>query len=205
MVSVTEPASTKAHPGPTKDLFASDSQEITVQRDSSGMDHRLSYEGWMAIAEPLTKGDLSRLSRASSLLLHMLRPLLYRQVKLSCSWTYTLGDLKDALIFLQKNLEVAKHVEQFSISLADNVAPPELVANVREAIMAMRCLKYLKVSGPLFANLEVQEQLDFVQLLRERPVALEGLDFGPDTLQASVEFRLDRLKRLTYLTRSPGG
>jgi hypothetical protein len=137
----------------------------------------LAPELWQMVAKLLGLKDLNSLSRSSSYLLGVIRPILYRAVHLRYQGP---GKSDDTLRLLAYDKELAGHILAFSISapqayvaVAATEPPEPIPTYYSESICNMTSLKSLELRGSIFNDMS--EQREFVRKLRERERPLEEL------------------------------
>jgi hypothetical protein len=166
------------------------------------MDYKLSYEGWMIIVDSLPMEDISRLSRASSYLLQMLRPIIFSYVALFPTSTYSIHDMNDMLKRLHTNPVLAGWVEGFSVFL-----PPreklarEMASNTLKSILVMNSIKYLSLAGTHLIY-DKKEQHELCQFL-SKCEGLVHLHLGPFTVLRNVDFPVSGIHSLDYRASDP--
>jgi hypothetical protein len=166
------------------------------------MDYKLSYEGWMIIVCSLTIDDISRLSRTSSHMLHMLRPIIFQRVALVPTSTFGPRDMNDTLKCLHTNPVLAGWVQAFYVFLFPTKRlAREMASNTLKAILAMDSIQVFSLVGaPLVYN--EKEQHDLCQFLRKCEDLIH-LHFGPFTVLRDVAFPVSGLHSLDYKVFDP--
>jgi hypothetical protein len=143
----------------------------------------LAPELWIHIAsEAQSNGDLNRLCRTSKYFLHLLRPILYRTIRLRNIRRHKPGGQRrpqyeqETLELLASNRDLARCVVDIWLWVQrheDGWLPPYYM----DAIWNMVSLKKLKVEGNCLPFRNVAEQKLFLENVSVRQPPLEGFAF----------------------------
>jgi len=160
----------------------------------------VSEDVWVLVARELDKPDLYSLCLCSTGFLHIVRPVLYRNVTLKYIGFRRKDELPvtdPTLQLLLSNPSLANNVKYLTVYLYQTEAP---ISGLLAAILAMNFLVSLHIDGePLFGSAE--EQRDFVKKFKAKKVALSEIDLWCQYPDPNEPFDINSLTRVGWRSR----